>query len=89
MSIDNQLFIIIIIVKLIIDTCNLKIKVFIQLLQDKISNTKLAIFYNNIFKVLTYISAQKILIYELDKSYDILAKDVFDILLTTPNSRFN
>ena len=53
MSIDNQLFIIIIIVKLIIDTCNLKIKVFIQLLQDKISNTKLAIFYNNIFKVLT------------------------------------
>ena len=76
-------------VKLCMDTCNPETKVTIQMLRSKISGTKSAEFHYKITKMLDHISSAMNLITELSEIYDSLLKNIFDALLTAPNSRFH
>ena len=77
------------IVFLIMTTCDPDTKVGVQALCDKITNTKSATFQHNVPNMLAHVKSTMDLIEEMGETYDILLKNVFDTLLSAPNTIFH
>ena len=77
------------IVYIIMTTCNPDTKVGVQVLRDKIISTKSATFKHNIPNMLSHIKSTMDLIEEMGETYDSLLKNTFDALLSAPNTTFH
>ena len=80
------------IIKIIMDFCNLETKFGVQSLRDKIYETRSACFRHNMTNIpdtLEHIKITIDLIECMCGTDDNLLKDVFDTLLKAPNTRFN
>ena len=74
--------------KIIIGICNLETKVGVQVLRNKIAETKSATFKHKILDMLEHIKSTIDLIKKMGETHDNLLKDTFRALLTAPNTRF-
>ena len=74
--------------KIVMDICNPETKVGVQVLRNKIAETKSATFKHKIPDMLEHIKSTMDLIEEMGETHDNLLKDTFGALLTAPNTRF-
>ena len=74
---------------LVMVECNPETKVGVQVLRDKISNTKSAMFDHDISRMMEHIASTMILITDQGETHDNLMKDSFNALLTVPNTEFH
>ena len=74
--------------KLLIDICNPQTNVGVQILCDKISNTKSADFQHNILKMCNHIKSTMVLIKDMGETHNSLLKDTFDTILSVLNTKF-
>ena len=65
--------------------CNPETKVGSQVLRDKISNSKSAMFDNDVSKMMEHIASTMILVTDQGETHDNLMKDTFNALLTAPS----
>ena len=64
-------------------------KVGVQVLRDKISNTKSVMFDNDVSRMMEHIASTMILITDQGETHDDLMKDSFNALLTVHNTEFH
>ena len=74
---------------LVMVECNPETKVGVQVLRDKISNTKSAMFDHDAPRMMEHIASAMILITDQGETHDNPMKDYFNALLTVPNTEFH